>query len=269
MRTLLVVTLLLTLLLEPATASSFGMDHTLAQAPVESYYSDPDGILDAVCQICGASVGYCAHVLTNPPRRAPTFTAGTFYDHPQWPRDALSDLDVLPEPELLAHSYPMVYNGRQPLREDLLQQLNEDATTIRPSTIIYHLEDTYNPGDRLAASAAESPRLPGRRQPPSPGGFPCTVASCPRTFDRSCDRKRHLKTHLDRSERPHKCEVCHEGFLYPKDRNRHQRTHSRSSSPQATLYCPHPGCNNIDGFSRRDNLMRHQRKKHNHVLRSL
>jgi hypothetical protein len=73
--------------------------------------------------------------------------------------------------------------------------------------------------------------------------------------------RRHLKTHLDGSEQPHKCSVCEKGFLYPKDRDQHQRTHS---STQLNFFCQEPGCNNSHGFLQRDDLRRHQRMKHPH-----
>jgi hypothetical protein len=73
---------------------------------------------------------------------------------------------------------------------------------------------------------------------------------------------RHQKTHLDRSERPHRCPTCSDSFLYPKDLHRHQRKHSDPSSASHTYRCDHPRCSNLDGFSRKDNLLRHQRKQH-------
>ncbi|KAH8643353.1 hypothetical protein IG631_00816 [Alternaria alternata] len=51
------------------------------------------------------------------------------------------------------------------------------------------------------------------------------------------------------------------GFLYPKDLRRHLPTHNDPSLVVAIKhYCPYPGCDNLDGFSRKDNLLRHQRK---------
>lgn len=73
---------------------------------------------------------------------------------------------------------------------------------------------------------------------------------------------RHSKIHLVSYERPHKCDACQEGFLYPKDLHRHQRRHVDQYSEQKTFYCDFPGCPDIKGFSRRDNLLRHQRKQH-------
>jgi uncharacterized Zn-finger protein len=73
---------------------------------------------------------------------------------------------------------------------------------------------------------------------------------------------RHRKTHLNRAERPYQCSTCHEGFLYPKDLTRHQNKHIEQRSAQMAYFCKYPGCSNVEGFSRRDNLLRHQRKQH-------
>lgn len=65
MYTLLLVALLLTILLQPAAAASPIMDSTLPVVPMESFYPDPDNILEAICDICGISVNYCAHALVS------------------------------------------------------------------------------------------------------------------------------------------------------------------------------------------------------------
>lgn len=77
---------------------------------------------------------------------------------------------------------------------------------------------------------------------------------------------RHQKQHLGRSERPHPCPDCDEGFLYPKDLHRHQRKHADQPFAQVTFFCPYPDCRSRGGFSRRDNLLRHQRKQHPRML---
>ncbi|KAF2443121.1 hypothetical protein P171DRAFT_363346 [Karstenula rhodostoma CBS 690.94] len=262
MYTLLVVAVLFALLFDTAAASSPVMDPTMS-APFGSLYPDPDGILSNLCDLCAVPMDVCLHALV---QQTPSFTAETFYEHPEWPNNdpyAVSAPITEPVPADMPFSYPYAEEAMQSLMNANIRRLDDNATTVNPNTVQMHVEDTYTPGDRLAAT---TPRRPGhKRQPPRPRGFPCGYEGCGRTFDRSCDLKRHQKTHLIRSERPHKCSFCHEGFLYPKDRNRHERTHDESTASQSQLFrCPVPGCTNV-GFSRRDNLLRHQRKQHPHM----
>ncbi|KAF2180662.1 hypothetical protein K469DRAFT_277114 [Zopfia rhizophila CBS 207.26] len=254
----LLVVVLVTLLLKHAAATSPALDTTLPTAAMPTYYPDPEGMLTGICELCGYSIDFCAHALTNLPRR-PTFTPETFLEHPEWPGDEFVQLPVLPpEPEPELQLTPD-YTYGQPLRDDYVRQLNENATTIQPSTIQIHIEGTYTPGDRISPPPS---RRAQRREAPRPGGYPCQYNGCRKAFDRRCDLNRHQKTHQSRSERPHKCSICNEGFLYPKDRSRHERTHGQSPTPSVVLFCEVPGCNNVDGFSRKDNLLRHQRKQH-------
>jgi len=101
----------------------------------------------------------------------------------------ISDFDD-PEPELPPPAPYFVEADRQPLVDRVVRRLNENRTTVQPSTIQIHVEGTYNPGDRLdAVSRAGSRRPPHRRHAPRPGGFPCALDGCVKTFDRSCDLK--------------------------------------------------------------------------------
>lgn len=91
----------------------------------------------------------------------------------------------------------------------------------------------------------------------------CDEPSCGRSFDRRAEMLRHQRIHLSKSERPHKCDACDEGFLYPKDLERHKRTHAEDS--QSKIFCLVEGCSNGTGgtsFSRQDNLLRHMRQAH-------
>lgn len=212
-----------------------------------THYPDPDGML--VCQFCYESAHYCLCTVANLSRRS-TFLPSTFLDHPEWPSGPT--FFPGPSPEL---EPPMFESPSQPLAVSL-QQLEEDATKIQDSTISVWNEGTYHVGDRTSpGNETEEPR----RQAARKNGFPCLSPGCEKVFDRKCDLKRHMKLHLGSSERPHKCNVCQEGFIYPKDLSRHQRKHS-PSRPQ--LYCHIEGCSRADGFSRRDNLLRHIRKQH-------
>ncbi|KAF1948253.1 hypothetical protein CC80DRAFT_328033 [Byssothecium circinans] len=228
---------------------------------MEFPYPDPEGILDAVCELCHISMDYCVHSeVTQQLQRLPTFTHETFLGHPDWPQETFAVNDTF-EPELPPPIPYFAEADTHPLYNTNVQYLNENATTVQPSTVQYFVEDTYTPGDRLQA-VSRSRRPSHRRQAPRPGGFPCPFEGCGKTFDRACDVKRHQKTHLSRTERPHKCAICDEGFLYPKDLARHQNKHTAA---QGTLFCHVPGCGS-EGFSRKDNLLRHIRKQHSTVI---
>ncbi|KAF2805424.1 uncharacterized protein BDZ99DRAFT_395743 [Mytilinidion resinicola] len=168
--------------------------------------------------------------------------------HPEWPRD--------PEQNQIEQA-PAYHNdhSRRPLQHDHVQKLNSESTTIQHSTVQAWTGTLYNPGDRISTSTQ-------RRSAPKKGGFPCLHPECSRAFDRHCDLRRHTKLHLDKSERPYKCLSCSEAFIYPKDLDRHQRTHRTLPVPQQKMHCPIRGCSNTEGFSRKDNFTRHMRKQH-------
>lgn len=80
----------------------------------------------------------------------------------------------------------------------------------------------------------------------------------------------HNRNHKPSDGRPHPCHPCGEAFLFHKDLARHEKSqkHRRrvgtaGSASADRLYCPDPGCRfHVQGMSRKDNLRRHQRKKH-------
>lgn len=259
MGNLVFVLFFLSLLLDVVLAQSPPLDPAMTAGPGESFYPDPEGILTSLCDICGISINYCLHKISqellNPPVQR-LFTARDFLDHPEWPR--LPQDPSGNESDGLWAEQTHGYN--QQLSATSVQLLNANATTVQPSTMQAWVEDgPYNLGDRRSPPATS--HMHQRRNAPRQGGFPCDIPDCPRVYSRHCDLRRHKKTHLVRSERPHKCSICDEGFIYPKDRDRHQRTHA----PQEVLFCPVQGCNNRDGFSRRDNLQRHMRRQHPQV----
>ncbi|CAI6287069.1 unnamed protein product [Periconia digitata] len=53
-------------------------------------------------------------------------------------------------------------------------------------------------------------------------GVACTFPGCDKAFDRVDDFRSHQKTHMYHPQRPHVCSVCQEGYLTPKDLERHQ-----------------------------------------------
>lgn len=79
-----------------------------------------------------------------------------------------------------------------------------------------------------------------------------------RIIDKRLTRSRHhLETHTDKARRyPCKQVDCNSAFRYPKDLERHMRTHNKVSP----FLCEEAGCDR--GFSRRDYLSRHLRDKH-------
>lgn len=269
MRTLFLIALFFAFLLDPAVASNPILDSALPTAPMSILYDDPDGMLDLCCGLCQIYACSCSKL---DPSFAPNITPAMILGHEEWkwPSDHLYNFDVSPDApvEQQQPAPGEAYYNRQSLQDHHLLQFNQNATIVMPSTVQAHVYDTYTVGDRLESRSSTGPRhQQPRRQPPRPGGgFPCEVEDCGKAYNRHCDLRRHMKTHLDDSQRSHKCPVCSKGFLYPKDVARHEKTHDESLSSQTQLYCHIPGCTSSDGFSRRDNLLRHQRKKHGYTI---
>ncbi|OCK77149.1 hypothetical protein K432DRAFT_334459 [Lepidopterella palustris CBS 459.81] len=257
MGNLVLLLFLLSLLLDLVTAQTAPMNPTLPVGIGDSY-PDPEGVLRPICNLCGISLGICTCIdslVPNTPLEQ-QFTAATFLDHPEWPGEACENTSDPLQPEQIP------YNPLHRLETAKVQLLNENATTVQPNTIELWLGLTYNPGDGQSRPAVTPPQ---RRNAPRQDGYPCHHFGCSKTFNRLCDLRRHTKNHLERSARPHKCSFCNEGFLYPKDRDRHEKTHTRPYTSEETLVCPVEGCTNTGGFSRRDNLQRHMRRLHQGV----
>jgi hypothetical protein len=85
-------------------------------------------------------------------------------------------------------------------------------------------------------------------------------------FRRLCEWNKHM----DRHERPYKCSHpnCQNalGFTYSGGLMRHQReVHRWHQTTKSRLFCPYPSCSRGpggDGFSRRENLEEHKRRRH-------
>jgi len=100
---------------------------------------------------------------------------------------SLFDLDGM---GALAPVYEYV-NGAygQPLNDEHIQSMDANETTVQPTTIQTHIEDTYTPGDRLPARRPRSRKAAQRRQAPRDGGFTCNADGCDKVFNRQCDLK--------------------------------------------------------------------------------
>jgi hypothetical protein len=85
------------------------------------------------------------------------------------------------------------------------------------------------------------------------------------TFDRKCEWSKHM----DKHERPYKCEApgCEklQGFTYSGGLLRHQReVHKMHGGTKEALYCPFPNCKRSSGsgFTRKENRDEHIRRVH-------
>ncbi|KAF1940453.1 hypothetical protein EJ02DRAFT_406615 [Clathrospora elynae] len=254
---LLTLAVLLAVLLEPVAATSPIMAYKMPNAPLDMLYSECEDLFNPLCELCVIPFLQCMHAIPQAPYVAVSmlYNESELFHMPVFGHQQTQD-DLAPIYEYVKEA------ERRPLNNEHLRCMDADETTVQPTTVQAHIEDTYTPGDRLETRRPGSRKAAHRRQAPRAGGFPCDVEGCDRAFDRQCELNRHQKTHLDRSERPHRCSMCNQGFLYPKDLTRHQRQHIDQPSVQVTFFCSHPGCGKIDGFSRRDNLLRHQRKQH-------
>ncbi|KAL5629294.1 hypothetical protein BROUX41_001901 [Berkeleyomyces rouxiae] len=100
------------------------------------------------------------------------------------------------------------------------------------------------------------------------GKYHCTFADCSdiqRAFNRKCEWNKHM----DKHERPYRCDQpgCEKlpGFTYSGGLLRHQReVHGKHGGPKKTVNCPHLSCKRHTGkgFSRQENLNEHLRRVH-------
>ncbi|KAK4945969.1 hypothetical protein LTR66_014335, partial [Elasticomyces elasticus] len=111
------------------------------------------------------------------------------------------------------------------------------------------------------------------REPPrnEKGEIICTHEACigkSELFRRPCEWNKHM----DKHERPYKCNepTCEQnpGFTYSGGLLRHMReVHKKGVGPsRRPLFCPHANCirSTGEGFTRRENLEEHLRRRHSH-----
>lgn len=72
--------------------------------------------------------------------------------------------------------------------------------------------------------------------------------------------RKHRKTHLKDSQKPHPCLLCEKAFLYPKDLARHKSSihdskKDKEESSSSEFICPEGGCSRR--YTRKADLKRH------------
>ncbi|RYP61141.1 hypothetical protein DL769_007853 [Monosporascus sp. CRB-8-3] len=163
-----------------------------------------------------------------------------------------------------------------------------DATLLPPSPGAQSFFGPLTPPEALTSPATvpsqglrfESETSPTPRSKPIPkpdrevsktddGKFyKCTWPNCSeevKIFNRKCEWSKHM----DKHDRPYRCEVegCEKlpGFTYSGGLLRHQReVHGQHGGPKNPLNCPHINCKRHTGkgFSRLENLNEHLRRVH-------
>lgn len=254
----------------------------------------PDGGMWDTCVNCNRSLEECTCFGNIAPLPMPMYPVGAHFETLYRPAEqpVVSDPHQVQEDAVLqfqTQTY-MHETDMDALFAAAIESFNDDATSIQPGTVQAHVDAAYLPGDHCLAeeaaamAAATTEAAPGleranrqvhtsvqqrarprsqrqKRQAPIPNGFPCEESNCTAIFDRKCDLNRHKKKHLSNSNRPYKCDFCDQRFVYPKDCERHQKTHPSAASAHALFYCRAPRCPN-EGFKRADNRTRHERKQH-------
>ncbi len=140
------------------------------------------------------------------------------------------------------------------------------SKTKRPNTMMADqtlVPSSTNPG--RMPGALRRARAPARNKD---GEIICDHPNCRDanvTFKRVCEWNKHM----DRHERPYKCHEAgcdlNPGFTYSGGLLRHQReVHKMHLSTKEPLFCPFPNCNRSSGsgFTRRENLEEHKRRRH-------
>ena len=138
---------------------------------------------------------------------------------------------------------------------------------IKPVLLAMADEATLSPQPRIIKvhNAVRRSRSPPRNEH---NQIFCDHINCQgkgQTFKRVCEWNKHM----DRHERPYKCREpgceLNPGFTYSGGLLRHQReVHRMHLSTKQPLFCPFPNCNRSSGtgFTRKENLEEHKRRRH-------
>ena len=125
-------------------------------------------------------------------------------------------------------------------------------------------------------SPPRSPRSPPRDPPRNDDGdIYCEHTAC-QDKGLKFSKIHHWKKHMDRHERPYKCQakVCERlpGFTYPGGLRRHQReVHKLFPLGKGPLFCSFSNCRRGSGtpFTRKENLEDHERRHKDKVTHDL
>lgn len=91
--------------------------------------------------------------------------------------------ELLPAPTPELPPEPTTNAEPSPLHSSNLELLEENATTVKRSTVEEHINGTYNPGDRIAQQGERRPQ----RHPFRTGGYSCSFEGCGKPFNRQCE----------------------------------------------------------------------------------
>ena len=128
----------------------------------------------------------------------------------------------------------------------ILSYLPSPATTAEPIRDIETVElsesSAYSDISLCTDSTSRtSDRKRRKRMPRNGGQYACRYEGCKKSYDRECDRAKHEKFHWPNEHKPHRCQRCGKGFVYPKDLQRHSAVHEPSRGVTAA-----PSISNID-----------------------
>lgn len=141
------------------------------------------------------------------------------------------------------------------------------VASIIPSPIMSTSQSpqTSETSARQQLAVPRAQELPRNEQ----GEIYCNHEDCsgnPPVFRRRCEWNKHM----DKHERPYKCKEpgCDkiQGFTYSGGLLRHQReVHKKNATTREPLFCKFANCNRSSGtgFTRRENLNEHMRRRHN------
>ena len=111
----------------------------------------------------------------------------------------------------------------------LLTPLQSSTLSAKAGGMYAHLYRSSSLGGlgRNRASSSPSSNFEGQRNSPSqqnPANFVCLYPECNKRFTRAYNLRSHMRTHT--KERPFECSICHQTFVRPHDKKRHEQLHS-------------------------------------------